>query len=859
MRKLLSVSVLLLLCLNAFAQQAATVIKGTVFDKDLNEPIVGATVVLKGTSTGTTTDFDGHFSLKVNQTGEATITVSFVGMTTKEMQVKLNGSTVDLKDINLASEAIGLNEVQVLASVAIDRQTPVAVSTIKTSVIEEKLGAQEFPEILKSTPGVYATKQGGGFGDARVNIRGFSSENVAVMINGVPINDMEGGTVYWSNWAGLADVTRTMQVQRGLGASKVAVPSVGGTINILTKTTDAQKGGSIYTSIGNNQFQKLAFTASTGLTENKWAITVSGARTKGNNWVDGAEFEGWSYFANISKQINSAHTLSLTAFGAPQVHGQRSTRLKMEEFKDPNKGLQYNSDWGYKNGQVVHLRENFYHKPQISLNHYWTISDKTELSTAAYVSFGTGGGTGSYGDTDKFDNYRKDGQIDFDRIVDENIANGHQGSESIIRASRNDHNWYGILSSLNTELTDNITFTGGLDLRYYKGRHFREVTDLLGGEYYIDEGRDQNNINKVAKVGDKIDYHNDGEVLWEGVFAQAEYSKDKLSAFVAASVSNTSYRRIDYFNYLDSDPEQTTDWQNFIGYMAKGGANYNLTTNHNVFANVGYFEKAPFFNSVFRNYRNDINEDAKNERVMSFELGYGYRSKMLNAKVNLYRTSWLDKSEVRGYEAPNGEDYTVNLTGVDAIHQGVEVELTFKPAEKVNIRGMASVGDWLWADNLINQPVFDNNRNLIGYANLFIKDLHVGDAAQTTASLGVDYEFMENFKVGVDYNYADNYYAYFTFASDISADPISNEEIALKDGQSKQDSWKVPSFGLLDLNVKYDFKIGNLDATLTGNVNNLLDTEYISDAQNGDTNDYSSASVFYGVGRTWTTSLKIKF
>ena len=63
------------------------------------------------------------------------------------------------------------------------------------------------------------------------------------MINGVPVNDMENGSVYWSNWAGLSDVTSAMQVQRGLGASKVAVPSIGGTINIISKSSDVQKGG----------------------------------------------------------------------------------------------------------------------------------------------------------------------------------------------------------------------------------------------------------------------------------------------------------------------------------------------------------------------------------------------------------------------------------------------------------------------------------------------------------------------------------------------------------------------------------------------------------------------------------------
>lgn len=163
-----------------------------------------------------------------------------------------------------------LNDVIITSSVAVSRKTPVAVSTVDPVFIEEKLGTQEFPEVLKSTPGIYATKQGGGFGDSKVNIRGFKTENSAMMINGVPMNDMEWGGIYWSNWAGLSDVTRSMQVQRGLGASKVAAPSVGGSINIVTNTIDANKGGFVSYGMGNDGLNKILFKVSTGLTKSGW-------------------------------------------------------------------------------------------------------------------------------------------------------------------------------------------------------------------------------------------------------------------------------------------------------------------------------------------------------------------------------------------------------------------------------------------------------------------------------------------------------------------------------------------------------------------------------------------------------------
>ncbi|PWJ43065.1 TonB-dependent receptor [Sediminitomix flava] len=852
---------LIFLTHNLFAQNAS--ITGLVLEEGTGEAIIGASVVIKGTTIGASTDLEGRFTLQTSQSGQITIQISSVGMTKQEKTVSVNPaelSKIDLGEIYLKTDVIGLAEVEVLASVAIDRKTPVAVSTIKPELIEEKLGTQEFPEILKSTPGIYATKSGGGWGDARVNIRGFNSENVAVMINGVPVNDMENGRVYWSNWAGLSDVTRTMQVQRGLGAAKVAVPSIGGTINILTKTTDAEQGGKVFYGVGNNGYQKKAFTASTGLNENGWAMTVSGSHTTGDGYIDATAFEGWSYFVNISKRINMNHQLSFTAFGAPQEHDQRSTQQSISVFEDPNFGTRYNSDWGYKNGEEFSLRRNFYHKPQISLNHYWTVSDRTDISTSAYVSFAQGGGTGAFGSgSSKFysDEYKINGQIDFDKIVQENIANGAKGSDAVIRASRNNHNWYGILSSLNTELASNLTITGGLDLRYYKGEHYREVVDLLGGQYVADDN-DINNPTKLAKVGDIIDYNNDGEVSWLGLFGQAEYELDALSAFFAASVSQTGYRRTDYFRYEDSDPIQQSDWVQYLGYMAKGGANYNLTENHNVFMNLGYFEKAPIFDVAFSGFQNNAFVDAENEKIFSAELGYGFKSPYLNANVNVYRTHWMDKAQAERIQSQEIDEF-VNITGVNAIHQGVELELTAKPVQKMNVTGMVSLGDWRWGNNIENREVILSNGESAGFVNIFREGTRVGNAAQTTAALGVSYELMKGFKVGFDYNYFGQNYADFDVAANLTSNPLSEAELAEKRAEGTAEAWQMPDVNLFDLSMSYKFKIGGLDAKLLGKVNNLFDTEYVADAQNGSGNDWQSARVYYGFGRTWSTSLSIRF
>jgi outer membrane cobalamin receptor len=835
----------------AFAQTGS--IKGIVLD-DTNQGLTGASVVLKGTTKGSITDLNGAYQVDGIPTGTQTIVISFIGFSDIEKTVEItNGSTIDMGSSAMVSESIGLNEVMVIASVAIDRKTPVAVSSIKSAQIEAKIGSQEFPEILKSTPGVFATKGGGGWGDGRINVRGFNDENVAVLINGIPVNDMENGNVYWSNWAGLTDAASSIQVQRGLGASKVAVPSVGGTINILSKASDRKKGGSLKIGTGNNGYSKVGFSLSSGLTDDGWAFTISGAKTQGDGFIDGTNFLGYSYFTNITKQINSQHELAFTLVGAKQTHGQRFNRSSLEDIEKNPRGVQYNPDFGYKDGQLYNMSFNFYHKPQMSLNHYWSLSDKTELATSVYASFGKGGGRRNQGDLSSSASWvRTGGQygpVDVDHYVDANVAN--QGGESTawIAASRNAHNWYGVLSTLNHELNENLTLLGGLDLRSYTGLHYYEVTDLLGGTHIINDDN-VNNTSNVLVEGDRYNRDYEGKIFWTGVFGQLEYSKDQLAAFVSMSASNTSYKKEDFQRYLASDPNRESELLNFLGYQVKGGANYNLDDNHNVYANVGFFTKAPAWDNVFAagDQSTEVNENAANEKIFSAEVGYGLRKSGLTANVNVYRTQWTDRALQRRFTDPvTSEIFYANVLGVSALHQGIEFDASYRVNPKLKLTGMLSLGDWTWTNDVENVYIRDLDGNNVGNPiNVFIEGLKVGDAAQTTAALGFDYTLLEGLSVGMDYNYYDNLYAGYS--------PTARSSV-----EQKVDAWQLPAYGLLDLNIAYKFEISGLKSSLYGNINNIANTQYIADASDGPNHDALTSSMYSGFGTTWTLGATIKF
>ena len=386
---------------------AQTTIEGKISDQ--TGPLPGVNILEKGTSNGTTSDFDGNFSLIVKN-GKGVLEFSFVGMGKKDIPYNAQGETINLGTITLSADENVLEEVIVTGTIDIakDRETPVAVSTIKAVDIQNRLGNQEFPEILATTPSVYATKQGGGFGDSRINIRGFDQANTAVMINGQPVNDMENGWVYWSNWAGLSDVTTAMQVQRGLGSSKLAISSVGGTINVITQTSAAREGGTLATSFGNDGYMKFMGAYNTGLLENGFSASILLSNTSGDGYIDGTKFQGSNYFLGFGYKINEKHDLQFIFTGAPQWHHQKSQAPSIADHQkyqpggidleatEPNR--KYNSDWGYLNGKEYSMVRNFYHKPVMSLNWEWVMSDASRLSTVLYASWGRGGGTGEIGE-----------------------------------------------------------------------------------------------------------------------------------------------------------------------------------------------------------------------------------------------------------------------------------------------------------------------------------------------------------------------------------------------------------------------------------------------------------------------------
>ena len=813
-----------------------------------------------------------------------------------------------------ALDSIALAEVVVssgVIDVAKERETPIAVSTITAREVQLKVGNMEFPEIMNKTPGVYATKQGGGYGDSRISLRGFDQRNTSFLINGQPVNDMENGWVYWSNWAGLTEVASGIQIQRGLGASKLAVPSVGGTVSIFTKSAERAKGGSFTQLLGNDGYSKSTMAYNTGLNENGWSTSLLLSKWSGNGYIYNTIGAGTTYFAALGYAPDgSDHKMNLSVLGAGQWHHQRDVWVSIRDYQNfGEKGIdqRWNSNGGTRNGEEWSMRRNFYNKPLATFNWDWEVNDQIEVNTSLYASAGRGGGTGPrgrnyYNSATDILPYRKDltehynengkgsrdsdGFINFDALVNHNVSNtsGYTGdigggnyagkkigsnsykydgvNRAIIirRASMNSHDWVGAISNFNYR-SGNMRYSFGIDLRDYTGYHYRVLNDLMGLDGYHSSGNrntggqiietlvEANPFKNTGIRGPKMAYYNIGNVGWTGLNALAEYSGDDLTWVIQAGTSAQTYQRVDYFAQV-GNPESKEKTVN--GGYIKGGANYNFNERSNAFFNIGRIQRQPNFDAIFPNYANNINPDIQNEEISSFEIGYGYIGESLKVNINAYSTNWGNRFISRGFSNAQGQDGTAQFKDIDVSHKGVEVEADWRPNNISRVRGMLSIGDWRYTKDFDAQ-LFNDQQQSIGTATLYTKDAKVGDAAQFVAYLGYERRIGSKLNIDLDYRFVDGLYADYS----ITDSDFTNA--------TNKGALKLPSYGLVDLGATY-YMGGNLSMRL--NINNLFNTVYIaesnsnihasSDSQrwNGvDTRNY----VWFGFGTTWNMSLRYRF
>ncbi|HSI89459.1 MAG TPA: hypothetical protein VK927_00005, partial [Adhaeribacter sp.] len=288
-----------------------------------------------------------------------------------------------------------------------------------------------------------------------------------------------------------------------------------------------------------------------------------------------------------------------------------------------------------------------------------------------------------------------------------------------------------------------------------------------------------------------------------------------------------------------------SDWVNFTGYTLKGGLNYNLNEYNNIFFNLGYISKAPFFNNVFNTTSGDQYQDVRNEGVASFEIGYGINRGNFKANLNAYHTTWYNRSQSRTTPNEDTEEFGITdvqyiLTGLDARHVGVELELAQEISRKITLNAAISLGDWRW-----NGTGFVRRLTVAGQflseGGFNADKVHVGGSAQNQFMVGVRYEPIPGLYIRPTYlMFAKNY-------ADFSPQDMNPNE-------TPQDAFRLPTSRNIDIHSGYTWNFyKDLKLTLNGSLLNVLNEHYITDAPtraNINQFDPNSIEVFFNRGRT---------
>jgi iron complex outermembrane receptor protein len=850
------VTFILLVSFATFAQTYK--ITGNVADGINGEALIGANIFLTGTSFGAASDANGNYSITV-QPGSYTITCSYIGYEKVEQDIEVNGDMT--LNFNLKDYQFTLS-VNVFSDRVKERETPVAFTKIDKEQMKFSLGSRDIPLIMNTTPSVFATDQGGGAGDARINVRGFNQRNIGIMINGIPINDMENGWVYWSNWDGLGDATSSIEMQRGLSAINLATPSIGGTMNIITDPSEHKAGAFFQSEFGTGNFRKQTVFGHTGVV-NGFAMSFGGVRKVGDGHADKVWTDAWAYYLGMAYEINPQNRLELYAMGAPQQHGQRRWKLNAATFShqlareldfpnealnDPKlteQGLLYNSNWnginssyndpqwqrsywnndynqrhdpGYMNESV-----NYFHKPLVNLNWFSQFSNVFSLYTTIYYSGGQGGGTGTFGSL-VWDYSLLQRVADWDATITRNINNidttdGTSSSRGILRNSVNSQWTVGGISKAYWKASKNLNTSFGIDVRRAVIDHYREVRDLLGGDYFVFSGNEFDDPSQYRKMlGDHIDYDNTNTVSWVGGYAQAEWTKDIFTVFGTAGYTTIKYDYVDHFRMDDSGGELTLEPGWMSGYQFKGGASIRTSQNVQLFVNAGYVSKVPVFDGVISDWNSTLIENPKNEIFISFEVGANtnFLQKKVTLNGNFYFTDWSNRIDNTN---PSGTDDLVRLFDVASRHMGFELEGAWQPKRFIRFDAAFSYGIWEYTDDVQGVYIYNEFPDSSSEQDAYIKDLKVGDAPQTQFALGLTIFPVPGMAAQLLWRSYSNYYSQY--------DPVSRD-----DEDDREQVWQIPAYNLFEFHFSYlvPAQVLGMDVTLFAHVFNLTNLLYVQDA-----------------------------
>ena len=877
--------------------------------KDLNgKPVESAEVDLKDSSNDVTADKIGYFQFVDVKPGRYQITISKPGFDDKilDFDVIANEKRKDLGTIVLVP--------------ASDHSDAGVITIDDVGKQDDDNRAQPTVGLLSSGRDAFANVAAFELGAYWFRPRGVDNRYEDVLFNGVPMSKNDDGRIDFSNWGGLNDVTRyPLANVDNLNPSEYTFGNLGGVVYYNTRASSYRKGVSLAYSLTNRSyFHRAMATYNSGLLKNGWAFSFSGSRRWADSGViDGTYQDAYAYFGSIEKRLGDRHSINLTAFGSPTYRASNSPNT--QEAYDIM-GKNYNSYWGWQDGEKRNSRIRNVFEPVFQLAHYWKMGKVSNLNTTVSYQQGSDARSRldwfhaadpnptyyrklpSYGIYTE-DEFRDRAQVDWTSLYQANYNNLENGASYSVVEDVNKDKTINVISHFDTKLRDNWKLNANFSYQNLKSDNFRRVKDLLGANY----------ANNLDAFGNDLPYDMDAadSKVYEGDRTQYSYILNKNTYGINLSTEIDLPRWNVVASIFSSHSESYRDGQFRNHYYATGNSSkgksdvYN-TTDAGMKAKVTYkidgknflvytgafFTLAPTLNEIFVNPRttNLITPEIQNMQINSNELSYIIRGQVLKLRLSGYYTTIQKATEfsryyfdISGGTTDEGNALAAEiLTNLNKTYKGLELGAEVKVTPTLSVTAVGSYGDYTVANNP-NVASYDDEHGYRGkdfWGTANIKGYKVAGTPQKAASFGIRYNSPKYWWIGASANYLADQYLDFTALNKTAVlytDPATGDNYAGVTPELIQQITQQKKFDnqfMLNANVGKSFLFGKYRMGISFSVSNILNNrnyvtggfeqgrlvnfpEAIADINR--TTPYFGPKLWYDRGRNYFANVYLRF
>ena len=617
---------------STLANSQSFTISGKINDEN-KQPLVSASVFIKNTNNGTSSDFEGNYQLRVTS-GTHKIEVRFIGYKSTFKTVTITNQNA-IVNFNLQPENNVLDEVLVSA-VRVKANSPVTHSNLTKEEIAKRNLGQDIPILLNYLPSVVTSSDAGaGIGYTYINVRGSNAERVNVTINGIPYNDAESQGTFWVNMGDFASSTQSLQLQRGVGTSTNGTAAFGASLNILTDAISENPFAEISNSFGSFSTKKHTVKFSTGKINDHIEIAGRLSKIYSDGYIDRASTDINSYFLQASYIDDNTLIKGITFGGKERTYqawaGIDATQLAADRRQNP---------YTYEN-EVDDYQQDHYQL-------HWNEKLTDNWSTNIGLNYTKGQGF--------FEQY-KEGKdpVDYANLI---VATNNGKADVIVRRWL-DNKFY--VANFNaTYKEEGLEIISGFSYSKYSNYHFGEIIWT-------------NQFAPNAKLRDKY-YESNSKKNDFSVFSKATFKvSDGISLY-----ADLQFRKVNYStNGLTSDRDPINVDKTFNFFNPKFGATYTLNDNQHVYFSFAVANKEP--------NRNDFeNGISTPENLNDYELGWRLKSESITLNTNVYYMLYKNQLVLTG--AIDNVGAPVRATSGKSYRLGLEIDADIKISNHFSVR-----------------------------------------------------------------------------------------------------------------------------------------------------------------------------